>query len=568
VTLGRRGFLGRLAPASVATLLPGAAAWLPACADGGDETRLNGASGEPEVLHEPWPPASEDSPFRHGVASGDPLPDAVILWTRVTPPEPASGVRPSAGEAPLTVEWRLALDPELAELVAEGTLATDASRDHTVHVDATGLASDTTYYFQFRALVALPGGAAPAWSSSVRGRTKTLPAGATARVRLGVVSCANYPGGFFNVYGLLAQADIDLVLHLGDYLYEYPDQVFGDGAAIGRAPDPAHELLSLDDYRRRYAQYRSDPDLQELHRQHPCIAVWDDHEVANDAYRDGAQNHQSNEGDYQLRKQAALRAYREWLPLRPSAAPEILYRRFGCGDLLDLVLLDARHVGRDAPVDRCDQAALDAPGRQLLGAEQEAWLNEQLVASQARGARWRVIGQQVIFAPRALSSAGCVWSADLWDGYGASRTRLLDALERDGIQNVVVLTGDAHASWGFDVARDPFDSKLYDPDTGRGSLLVELVAPAVSSPAAGTPEQSIRATHPHVKFVEQFRQGYLLLDVTPERVLGEWHLVPTVRQRSAAVEVAAQLQTFAGQPHLVPALAPSLARSPLPAPAR
>ena len=173
-----------------------------------------------------------------------------------------------------------------------------------------------------------------------------------------------------------------------------------------------------------------------------------------------------------------------------------------------------------------------------------------------------------MFAPRARSSGGCVWSSDPWDGYGASRVRLLDALERDGIQNVVVLTGDAHASWAFDVPRDPFDSTEYDAETGRGSLLVELVTPAVSSPAPGTPEQSIRATHPHAKFVDQFRQGYLLLDVTPERALGEWHLVPTVRGRSAAVEVAAHWQTLAGQPHLAPAAGPSLARSPLPAPAR
>ena len=568
MTLTRRRFLGRVAPASVAPLLPGGALWSSACTGGRDETRLNGPSAAPPVAREPWAAASEDSPFRHGVASGDPLADAVILWTRVTPPEPVASSRSSSSDAPLTVEWRLALDLELADVVAEGTLSTDASVDHTVHVDATGLDSDTTYYFQFRALVPGAVGGPRAWLSSVRGRTKTLPLGAVARMRFGVVSCANYPGGFFNVYALLAQADVDLVLHLGDYLYEYPDLVLGNGAPIGRAPDPAHELLNLDDYRRRHAQYKTDPDLQEVHRQHPFIAVWDDHELANDSYRSGAQNHQPDEGDFQARRRAALQAYREWMPLRPSRTPEVVYRSFACGDLLDLLLLDTRHAGRDAQVDRCNLAALEDPGRQLLGTAQEAWLSEQLSASQARGARWRLIGQQVILAPLARSAGGCAGSADDWDGYGASRTRLLDALEQGGIENVVVLTGDAHSSWGIDVARDPFDPSRYDPETGRGSLLVELVTPALSSPASGISEQSIRATHPHVKFAEQFRQGYLLLDVTAERALGEWHLVPTVRERSAALALGALLQTRAGQPHLVPAAEPSVARSPLPAPAR
>jgi len=546
VTLTRRTFLGRVAPAGVASLLPSAA--LSGCGSARDETHLNGAAGAGKAALEPWPATSGESPFRHGVASGDPLPDAVLLWTRVT-----VGSVPG----PVSVEWRLALDPELEQVVALGTRVTDGSTDHTLHVDATGLDSDTTYYFQFRAL----------GLTSPRGRTKTLPAGPVARMRLGVVSCANYPGGFFNVYGLLAAADVDLVLHLGDYIYEYPDLQFGVGAPIGRAPDPAHEIVSLDDYRRRHAQYKTDPDLQEVHRQHPFIAVWDDHELANDSYQTGAQNHQADEGDFQARKQSALQAYLEWMPIRANRASEILYRSFACGDLLDLVLLDTRHAGRDAPVDRCDPAQLEDPARQLLGAVQEGWLSERLAASQARGARWRLIAQQVIFAPRA-QLGGCVQSSDSWDGYGASRTRVLDALERDGIDNVVVLTGDAHSSWGMDVARDPFEPSGYDPETGRGSRLVEFVAPAVSSPAAGTSEQSILATHPHVKFTDQFRQGYLLLDVTPARALAEWHLVPTVREPSAEVEVSAVLQTLSGQPHLIAADGPSRARSPLPAPAR
>jgi alkaline phosphatase D len=544
--ISRRGFLRRAAPAALAP-------WLPGCRGADrDQTLLSGVTLPASAQSEAWPEADAESPFLHGVASGDPLSDAVILWTRVTPPEGAEGEASA-----IDVEWRIATDPELKQLVGEGSVSTDADSDFTLHVDATGLAAGTSYYFQFRALGA----------SSVRGRTRTLPAGAVPRMRLGVVSCANYPGGYFNVYGLLASADVDLVLHLGDYIYEFQDLVFGNGAEIERAPDPPRELSSLDDYRRRHAQYKLDPDSQALHRQHPMIAIWDDHEVANDAYQSGAGNHQRGEGDYAQRKAAALQAYREWLPLRTSQDPAQLYRSFACGELLDLVLLDTRHAGRQPQLDRCESAGLAAPERQLLGAAQEAWLAEQLRASQARGARWRLIGQQVIMAPRR-AEAGCVVSADAWDGYAGARTRLLDALERDGIDNVVVLTGDAHSSWACDVPREPFDPAKYDPATGAGSQLVELVTPAVSSPPRGGVDQLVRSLNPHIKYVEQSHQGFVLLDVTPERVLGEWYLVPTVRARSAQVELGAALQTRDGQPHLVPAEGATLARSPLPAPAR
>ncbi len=555
MTWSRRRFLSRAAPGVLG---------LSGCLTARDETVLQGAGGAEEaraplqVPREPWPPPGASSPFEHGVASGDPLGDAVILWTRVTPP--ASGAAsslPVEGELEVEVQWRIALDPELEQIVAEGETSTDPGRDYTVHVDATGLSSGTTYYYQFRAL----------GQTSPRGRTRTLPAGAVQRMRLAVVSCANYPAGFFNVYALLASADVDLVLCLGDYIYEYADGVLGAGAPIGRAPEPAHELLTLADYRQRHAHYKRDPDLQAVHRQHPFVLVWDDHEVANNSSLHGAQNHQSDEGDFAQRRQAALQAYREWLPLRPRAeAP--LYRSFACGELLDLLMLDTRHQARAVQVNPCDQPLLADPSRELLGAEQEAWLGQQLSQSQARGARWRLIGQQVLFAPLWRNSLGCVQSADYWDGYAATRERLFDLLEREAIDNVILLTGDAHASWGNDVPRDPFTPGAYDPESGSGSRLVELVAPALSSPARGDPELQIRALNPHVKFSEQQRQGYLLLDVTPERAQAEWHLVATVRQLSAEVTLAGALQTLSGRPWLEPALEPTLARSSLPAPAR
>ncbi|MEY4549187.1 MAG: Phospholipase precursor [Pseudomonadota bacterium] len=552
MTFSRRRFLSQAAP-GVLGLLPGCAARDQTTFD---EDQLVSATPEDvraELQPEPreaWPAPGEASPFQHGVASGDPLNDAVILWTRVTPP--------SAATAAIEIEWRLALDPELEQVIGEGSVRTDASRDYTAHVDASGLASGTTYYYQFRAL----------GQTSLRGRTRTLPTGAVQRLRLGVVSCSNYPGGFFNVYGLLASADVDLVLHLGDYIYEYADGTLGVGAAIGRAPEPPREVLTLADYRLRHAHYKRDLDLQAVHRQHPFVAVWDDHDVANNAYLGGAENHQSNEGDYALRREAALQAYREWLPLRPRVTEAAVYRSFACGELLDLVMLDTRHQARAAQGNPCNEQQLGDPARELLGGEQEAWLGEQLTSSQARGARWRLIGQQVIFAPLWRSDAGCVVTADNWDGYSASRERVFNLLDRAGIDNVIVLTGDAHASWGNDVPRDPFAPGAYDPESGRGSRLVELVTPPLSSPPRGNSEREIRLLNPHVKFSEQQSHGYLLLDVTPERAQAEWHLVPTVRQPGAEVTVAASLQTLSGQPWLQSAAAPSVARDRLPAPAR
>lgn len=541
MSLTRRGFLGGVGPLTLTALLPGCG--------GSDETHIlagpaAGAPGgaTPVTGTAPWPaPPQPVSTFRHAVASGDPLSDAVILWTRTTPADAMLGS--------IDVEWRVATDPAMRDIVSDGRISTDASSDYTLHVDVSGLEPDTTYYYRFRAL----------GETSVQGRTKTLPVGSVERMRIGFTSCANYPAGFFNAYALLAAADLDVVLCLGDYIYEYANLSFGDGTSIDRVPAPDREITSLADYRLRHAQYKTDPDLQELHRQHPCIAVWDDHEVANDAYRTGAQNHQAAEGDYPLRKASAEQAYREWMPIRPFAQPERVYRSFACGDLLDLVMLDTRLVGRDAQVDRCDPGAIEAAGRSLLGSDQEAWLSAQLTGSQARGARWRLIGQQVMLAPRVRSASGCVGSADSWDGYGASRRRLLEAISSGRIDNVVVLTGDAHSSWASDVPPDPFDPALYDPITGRGSLLVEFVTPGVSSPGANEAVSAILATHPHVRFTDQTRQGYVVLDVTPERTQAEWYFVP-LRERLARAELGAVMQTFAGDAHVIPGGDITLAR--------
>lgn len=486
----------------------------------------------------------ESDVFRHGVASGDPLADAIVLWTRVTPP--------AERRARVAVHYWVARDEALVDLVSEGVLETGPERDYTLKIDVGGLEPGRIHYYQFEAF----------GQRSPIGRTKTLPVGEVARLAIAVVSCANYPYGFFNAYRNVAARELDFVLHLGDYLYEYAEGVYGTGAPLGREPAPAHESVTLDDYRRRHAQYKADPDLRALHREHAVIAIWDDHEVANDAYRDGAQNHQPElEGDYAARKAAALQAYREWMPVRDPDPDQPLrvYRSFELGDLADLVLLDTRHLARDAQVsDACDFAAAADPERRLLGAEQEAWLYERLEASAARGARFRLIGQQVMVGQllNVLLDPPCLFSTDQWDGYAATRARLFGFLGASAIDGVVVLTGDIHSSWAIDLSHDPFDPAFYDRDSGSGSLAVELVTPAVTSPGIDDPAQALElaqvlgATHPHVKFVELNRRGYLLLDVSPERVRADWYHVHTLTEPSIAETHVATATLLAGERRL------------------
>jgi len=299
-------------------------------------------------------PIAASNVFMHGVASGDPLTDAVILWTRVTPLVLGGAVE---------VEWFIAEDPGLVSIVDQGRTSTGPWRDYTVKVEAHNLAPGSTYYYRFHAL----GIGSPA------GRTRTLPIGDVERLRFAVVSCANWPFGFFNAYRLIAErTDLDAVLHLGDYIYEYANGEFGDGTPLGRIPRPDNETITLSDYRTRHAQYKTDTDLQEAHRQHPFIAVWDDHESANNSWMHGAQNHnpELGEGPWFERRLASQRAYFEWMPIReqPLVAacterPQI-FRRFGFGKLADLIMLDTRLYGRDRQPDR---PADDDPHRQLLG---------------------------------------------------------------------------------------------------------------------------------------------------------------------------------------------------------
>ena len=491
--------------------------------------------------------ASAGNVFAHGVASGDPLSDRVILWSRVSAPD----------GRPVPVRWQIAADPGMRRVVNEGVAMALPVRDHTVKIDALGLEPGRTYYYRFSA----------AGEESPIGRTRTLPERTVSRLRLAVASCSNLPFGYFSAYRhIAARHDLDLVLHLGDYLYEYAPDTYGDGDALQRVHEPAHEIVSLADYRIRHAQYKSDPDLQEAHRQHPWICVWDDHESANNSWRDGAENHNPDqgEGDWVDRRTAALHAYHEWLPIREQlgAGGHHIYRSFRLGDLAYLIMLDTRLHGRTRQVaDRQDRAALAAPGRTILGTDQQAWLAEQLRASMRQQSAWRLIGQQLMFG-QLIADDGLLLNTDQWDGYPASRKAVLDQLEGERIDDTVVLTGDIHTAWGIDIAHDP--TRGYDPATGRGSRAVELVSTSVTSPGPDGTGEALREREaqvlrdrPHIHYVNLREHGYLLLDVDARRAQGEWWYVDSLDHREAGERFGAALATARGSNHLVAVDAPS-----------
>ena len=514
----RRSFLGSTAAAS------GAAAVL------GNRTAAGAQATESAKV------------FQHGVASGDPLGDRVILWTRVS----------ARGDKPVPVRWLIATDPQLRNIVNQGLVTALAQRDHTVKLDALGLEPGRTYYYRFDAL----------GEDSPVGRTRTLPERTISRLKFAVVSCSNLPFGFFNAYARIAEReDLSAVLHLGDYFYEYAPGEYGNGAELGRAHEPPNETVTLADYRIRHAQYKSDPDLQQAHQQHPWICVWDDHESTNNSWRDGAENHDPDqgEGDWSSRKTAAVRAYHEWLPIRDqfTSSGPFIFRSFRFGELADLIMLDTRLHGRTRQIDeRTDAAGLADTSRTIIGADQHAWLAEQLRASVRADVRWRILGQQLMFG-QLLGDDGLLLNLDQWDGYPNSRKQILDQLEAERINNMVVLTGDIHTAWALDIARDPM-GEGYDPASGRGSLAVELVTTSVTSPGPkGEPaalrerEATIVETRPHMKYVNLREHGYLLLDIDAERTLGEYWFVDQLLERGGSEHLGAAYLSESGANHLV-----------------
>ncbi|MCM8566753.1 alkaline phosphatase D family protein [Thauera linaloolentis] len=523
--------------------------------------------------------------FDYGVASGDPLADRVVLWTHARRPD---------SDAVVELVYEVSLVEDFSTLVSSGTLSAAMDSDFTAKVDASGLQPGSVYYYRFRA----------GDQTSPVGRTRTLPAGDVSEVRFAVMSCSNYPAGYFNVYREIAQSDAEFAIHLGDYIYEYEVGGYADenAATLGRVSVPAGELLALADYRLRHAQYKSDPDAQRLHAAMPMIAVWDDHEIANDTYKDGAENHDADEGRFGARRDAALQAYHEWMPIRTGAMHDHIYRRFDFGRLVSLHMLDTRVVGRDKQVSLGALAGLEgaaeqalaygeftSPSRQLLGAEQFAWLQSQLASS---GANWQVFGQQVLMGrmevpasvlaalnpenispeaqaagmqaiaayleAKAKQDAGLVlapaeaalldpqqnprlgYNLDAWDGYIAAREAVLATAHQLG-KRVVSLAGDTHNAWHSDLTL----KGLADPALAGVKVGEEFATTSISSPGfeatlsalpAAQLEQIFTAIIDDLKWVDASRRGYLKMHFTADEARGEWVFVDTVISRDYTAE--------------------------------
>lgn len=493
--------------------------------------------------------------FTHGVASGEPSSRSVLLWTRYV----AAG-----GGATLTAE--IAEDADFVRIVAGGSVAATATRDHTAKIVIDGLSAGRWYYFRF---------IAPDGTKSCTGRTRTLPDGPTDNFRLAVFSCSNMGFGWFNAYAHAGrEADFDLSVHLGDYFYEYAAGNYPPAAAAvaGRDVLPLGETIHVADYRLRFASYRGDAALQRLHQVAPMIAMWDDHEIANDAWMDGAQNHDpASEGDWSARKAAALQVYREWMPV--SDTP---WRSYQVGDLATIALPETRLSGRMQQLDigqvrgagdlstalatfRDTQWA--AGDRTLLGREQEGWLNQLIAASARSGTRWQVLAQQVIMgeirqppevadwvpvnaneeirrrlrASTLAAQAGLPFNLDAWDGYPAARARLLSAGQAAGA-NIVTLSGDSHNGWAFNLSHD-----------GRPAG-VEFAGPGVTSPGfeayLRVPPADVAAAlvrhNPQLVWADTSRRGYMHVTLSRAEARSEWRMWNSVRQADAPMTTTAQ----------------------------
>jgi alkaline phosphatase D len=467
------------------------------------------------------PPLSSGVEFLHGVACGDPLDDRIIFWTRVTPP---TGYFDS-----ITVLCEIAEDPAFENLVLSEFLTTDSDSDYTIKFDGAGLLADRRYWYRFKS----------ADSESGIGRARTLPSPGvpTDRLRFAVCSCSSYPHGYFSVYRMIAnRSDLDFVLHLGDYIYEYGQGEYGNNPE--RLVVPPHETVTLGDYRSRYAQYRLDVDLQAAHAQHAFITVWDDHETCDNSYKDGALNHNENEGegDWFARKQGAVQAYFEWLPIRPpTPSKDSIYRAFQFGDLADFMMLDTRLEGREQQLENPADPAR-AEQRDLMGQKQKDWFKNELDESKGL---WKFVGQQVMIAqlqvleiqrllpdvPTNDFSPLIAVNMDQWDGYPTEREEILTFIEDKDIKNTVVLTGDIHSSWASEVYKS---SALVTSGQLDEPLAAEFVTTSITSP--GFPPESdallsgvLPIANPHIKYTELSSRGFILMDVTRERTQAEYY---------------------------------------------
>ena len=448
-------------------------------------------------------------PFYHGVASGDPLSDRVIIWTRITTETPGT----------INISWRIATDTAFSNIVQTGTTTTDETKDHTVKVDVTGLQPSTYYYYQFE----------HEGKKSLIGRTKTAPTGDNDFLRFAVVSCNDYQNGYFNAFKHISERnDIDAVLHLGDYIYEYA--ATSSPGAPGRTHEPTNEIITLSDYRGRYSHYRLDPDLRAAHQQHPFVCVWDDHETANNAWEGGAENHTpGTEGNWADRKNAGVQANLEWLPIRQPDVnePVKIWRKIRYGDLAEIFFLDTRLYGRSEQGGNPED-----PNRTLLGTDQFNWLKSELSASTSQ---WKVLAQQVMMAPLKLPAAlgGGILNNDQWDGYNYERQQLYNYIKNNNLNNIVVLTGDIHTSWANDLP----DSN-YNGTTGANSVGVEFVATSITSSnsvAGNLPSALVplfQSANPHIKYFNLSDHGYFVLDLSKSKAQADWNFVSTIQSQT------------------------------------
>lgn len=514
--------------------------------------------------------ASAMSGFTHGVASGEPGARQVLLWTRY------------AGEDSAKLRYEVSETADFGKIVSGGDVQAVRERDGCVKSVATGLQPDRWYYYRF---------IGPSGTISDIGRTRTLPVGESPRFRLAVVGCSNFGFGWFNAYAHIAETDqTDLVIHTGDYIYEYGAGTYPDvkAAVPGRGLDPQSEIVALADYRLRYATYRSDPDLQRLHQLFPVVAIPDDHESANDAYQQGAENHQpETEGSWDVRKRAAMQAYREWMPVSDDP-----WAKYDVGTLATIFRLETRLVGRDKAFDLSDivkgvesdpdklAAALVSfrdgawrdPARSLMGAAQEAWLYDGLRESRSSGAVWQVLAQQVVMSNMSLSlpdldavianlpenirqrlkvvnattRAGLPFNMDAWDGYPAARERLLGAAQ-NADANLVVLAGDSHNGWASNLDRD---------GTPAG---IEFAGHSVTSPGAETYLPLIKpqdlaarqvAANPQLQWADTGQRGYMAVELTPARATTDYRFLQGIRTRSTALAGTKRITSDAGSQKL------------------
>ncbi|MBI1251387.1 MAG: alkaline phosphatase [Alphaproteobacteria bacterium] len=523
-----------------------------------------------------WAQGLARGTFTHGVASGDPTMTSVILWTRFAP---------AGGDG--RIAWEISEDENFRRVARRGRAEASAATDYCVKVDAGGLRPGRRYFYRFLS------GSDP----SPTGRTLTAPRTGAESLSFALFSCANLPFGYFHAYGdAAAREDIDIAIHTGDYFYEYERGVYPypDQIVPGRVIEPAGEIIRLEDYHQRYQSYHVDPDLLELRRLKPLMAVWDDHELTNDAWKGGAQNHQpETEGSWSDRVAAASAAYFHWMPLRrPDAASPRLYRSVDWGDLARIIMLDTRLIGRDQQLDARAtlgpalaaggaeaqraiagfQARLSDPNRQLLGAAQEAWLSGQISGSKQAGHAWQLLVQQLVMFDQAvpagmarylpadasdgtrafvaagyqLSRLGVGWNMDSWSGYPAARQRLLAMCAAQG-SNVLAVAGDSHNAWA---------SNLAAPDGGRLAAL-EFAGGSVTSPGfertlsnAGPNEREIAMTsmNPALAWCDISRRGYAAITLKRGGAATEWRAFDDVRtpQRSAPIVSRLAAETSAG----------------------